>query len=389
MVPVRYNVRSILVRKRTSIAAAAGIALVVFVFASSLMLSEGVQRALGQSGSADRAVVLRRGSQAELESVVEADKVGLVLATPGIRKTGDGGADGVAEIVVFGAIEKIGVEGGVSNVTIRGVPENVLKFRPTVKIVEGRPAKVGADEAIVGQRIRGRFKGIELGQAFEITKNRPVQVVGVFEDGGSSFESELWSDIEVVKSAYKREGMISSIRVRLESPSKFDGFKAAIEEDKQLGLEAKTETAFYEAQSADTAMFIKVLGIVIAVFFSIGAMIGAMITMYGAVSTRSREIGTLRALGFSRFAILSSFLLEAVILALIGGAFGALASMGMGLVKFSMMNFASWSEMVFSFSATPRIVLSSIVFACVMGLFGGLFPAVRAARMSPLKAIRD
>lgn len=389
MIPIQYNLRSLTVRKRTSVAAALGIGLVVFVFASALMLSDGIKRTLGKSGSADTAILLRKGSGAELESVIEEDKVGLVLAAPGVRKLPSGQAEGVGELIVVAAMEKLGVEGAVSNVQLRGVPEHVLQFRPSVKVVEGRAPQPGADEALVGARIRGRFKGLELGQSFEIKKNRNVKVVGVIEDDGSSYESEVWTDIEVVRTSFGRQGMVSSIRVRLESAAKFDGFEAVIEQDKQLSLEARREPDYYERQSADTTVFITAVGVVVSVFFSLGAMIGAMITMYAAVSNRQREIGTLRALGFSRGAILFSFLIEAVILALAGGILGTAASLGMGFVKFSMMNFASWSEIVFSFSPTPNILISALVFAGGMGLLGGFFPAVRAARMSPLAALRD
>jgi putative ABC transport system permease protein len=254
--------------------------------------------------------------------------------------------------------------------------------------VAGRPARPGSDEVIVGARIRGRIRGLDLGQTFEIKKNRPATVVGVFEAEGSSYESEVWVDREVLRQAYHREGIVSSVRVRLESPSKFDGFRAGVENDKRLGLQALRETDFYEKQSENVAAFVGILGTTVAVFAAVGAMIGAMITMYAAVANRQREIGTLRALGFSRASILFSFLIEAVLLAAIGGALGAAASTSMGFVRFSMVNFASWSEMVFSFDPTPAIMATSLVFACGMGLIGGLFPAVRAARTSPLKAIR-
>jgi putative ABC transport system permease protein len=192
----------------------------------------------------------------------------------------------------------------------------------------------------------------------------------------------------VLRQAYHREGIVSSVRVRLDSPTKFDVFRAGVENDKRLGLQALRETVFYDKQSEGVATFIGVLGTVVSVFFALGAMIGAAITMYAAVASRQREIGTLRALGFSRTSILASFLLEAVLLAAAGGAVGAIASMAMGLVHFSMINFASWSEIVFSFDPVPRVIATALVFACGMGLLGGLFPAVRAARTSPLKAIR-
>lgn len=387
MIPIRYNVRSLAVRKATTVATAAGIALVVFVLASSLMLSAGIKKTLGSSGKPDNAIVMRMGSDAELGSVVEESSVPLILAAPGVKSDERGQPVGVAEVVVVAAMEKLGAD-GVTNVAIRGVPDDVMRFRPEVRIVAGRPPRPGTDEAIVGARIRGRIKGVDLGQSFDIKKNRPVKVVGVFDAEGSSYESEVWVDRELLRQAYGREGIVSSVRVRLESPSKFDAFRAGVENDKRLGLQALRETAFYERQSEGAATFVGTLGSVVSFFFALGAMIGATITMYAAVANRQREIGTLRALGFSRTSILASFLLEAILLAVLGGAIGTAASMAMGMVHFSMVNFASWSEIVFSFDPTPRVLGTALVFACGMGLLGGFFPAVRAARTSPLKAIR-
>lgn len=387
MIPIRYNVRSLVVRKATSIATAAGIALVVFVLASSLMLSAGIKKTLGISGRPENAIVLRMGSDAELGSVIDESSVPLILAAPGVRQDEHGRPIGAGEIVVVAALQKVGAP-GVTNVTIRGVDETAEVLRPEVHIVAGRPPRPGTDEAMVGARIRGRIRGIELDQRFFLKKNRPVNVVGVFEADGSSYESEVWVDRELLRQAYHREGVVSSVRVRLESPTKFDAFQAGVENDKRLGLKAVRETTFYEKLSEGTSDLVFFLGTTVAVFFAIGASIGATITMYGAVANRQREIGTLRALGFSQRSILTSFLLESVLLAAAGGAVGALASIAMGFVHFSMLNFASWSEVVFSFDPTPQVIGQALIFACAMGLFGGLLPAIRAARTSPLKAIR-
>jgi putative ABC transport system permease protein len=387
MIPIRYNVRSLAVRKATTIATAGGIALVVFVLAASLMLSAGIKKTLGSSGKPDNAIVLRMGSDAELGSVIEESSVPLILAAPGVKNDERGQPIGAAEIVVVGAMEKLGAD-GVTNVSIRGVSDDVMRFRPEVHLIAGRPPRSGTDEAIVGARIRGRIRGVDLDQSFDIKKNRPVKVVGVFEADGSAYESEVWVDKELLRQAYGRQGVVSGVRVKLESPTKFDAFRAGVENDKRLGLMAVREQAFYEKQSEGAALFVGVLGSIVSVFFAVGAMIGAMITMYAAVANRQREIGTLRALGFSQSSVLVSFLLEAVLLAIVGGAVGAAASMAMGLVHFSMVNMSSWSEIVFSFDPTPKVLGTALVFACGMGLFGGLFPAVRAARTSPLQAIR-
>lgn len=387
MIPIKYNVRSLAVRKATTLATAGGIALVVFVLASSLMLSAGIKKTLGSSGKPDTAIVLRMGSDAELGSVIEESSVPLILAAPGVKTGPNGQPLGAAEIVVVGAMEKLGTD-GVTNVSIRGVGDDVLTFRPEVHVVAGRPPKPGTDEAMVGSRIRGRIRGLDLDQTFDIKKNRPVKVVGIFEADGSAYESEVWVDCELLRQAYGRQGVVSGVRVKLDSPTKFDAFRAGVENDKRLGLQAMRETAFYEKQSEGASIFVGALGTVVSVFFAVGAMIGAMITMYAAVANRQREIGTLRALGFSQASVLGSFLLEAVLLAAVGGAVGVAASMAMGFVHLSMVNMASWSEVVFSFDPTPKVLGIALTFACGMGLLGGLFPAVRAARTSPLQAIR-
>ncbi len=388
MIPLSYNVRSLLVRKTTTVATALGIALVVFVLASSLMLAEGIKKTMVSAGSASTGLVIRKGSDTELSSGTEQKNVALVLAAPGVKKDGEGTPIGGGEIVIVAALDKLGTDGQVSNVQIRGVPGNVMKYRPNARIVDGRPAQPGTNEAVVGAGLRGRFRGLDIGQSFDLRKNRPLNIVGVYEAGGSSFESEVWADIDTLRNAYGREGLVSSITAQLESPSKFDAFRGAVENDKQIGLEAQRENAYYEKQSEGTSIFITALGTLVAVFFSIGAMIGAMITMYAAVSQRSREIGTLRALGFSKFAVLFSFLFEAFLLAVVGGLVGAVASIGMSFVKFSMMNFTTWQEISFNFEATPGILGSAILFGGLMGVVGGFFPAVRAAQTNPISAMR-
>lgn len=386
MVPIKYNVRSLIVRKATTAAAAFGLALVVFVFACALMLANGVEKTFGRTSDPSVAIVVRKGSDNEMTSIVEDAQVSLVLAQAqqvGASKK----PTGVGEVLVVILMDKIGVD-GVSNVTVRGVPEDALAFRPTAKIVEGKAAAPGSDEVVIGSAIRGRFKGLEIGQSFELKKNRPVKVVGVFSDEGSSFESEVWADVHVTRQAFGRDASVSSVRVRLDSPSKFDAFKALVESDRVAGLVAQREQDFFEKQSEMTGVMLKVLGGMIAFFFSIGAMIGATITMNAQVAGRSREIGTLRALGFSKFSILTSFLLESVFLALVGGALGAACSMAMKAVKITMVNAGTWSEIVFGFEPSPKIVITSLVVAGGMGLVGGFLPAIRAARVSPIEAMR-
>ena len=387
MIPLSYNIRSLFVRKTTTFATALGVALVVFVFATVLMLSHGIERTLGRSGSPDVAIVLRDGSDAELASSIEIANAGLVANARLVRRRADGHPDAVGEIVAVLAMDKVGGE-GVSNVQIRGVPDDVMQFRSTVRVVAGRAPRPGADEAMIGSSLRHRFRGLDLGESFELRKGRRVRVVGLFEDGGSSFQSEVWCDIDAVRTAFGRDGLVSSVRVRLNSAGDYPAFEQEMRTNRQLGVSVAREPKYYADQSQGTSLFVKALGLIVAVFFSIGAMIGAMITMYSSIATRSREIGTLRALGFSRRQILTSFLFESVVLALIGGVVGAAASLLMGFARIAILNFASWSEIVFEFSPTPRIIGTALAFAIGMGLVGGFFPAVRAARVKVLDALR-
>lgn len=387
MIPFRYNARSLLVRKTTTAATGLGIALVVFVMASALMLSAGIRKTLASSGRADNAIVLRKGSDAELNSTVEDPSVGVILAAPGVARDEKGNPVGVGEVTVVISLDKIGGE-GMTNVQVRGVTERSLAFRPSARVTAGQAPRPGSDDVLIGKNLRGRFAGFEIGQSFELKKNRKVTVVGILEDDGSSYESEVWADIDAVRGAFGREGVVSAVRVRLASASAFEGFDVAVESDKNLGFEALRETEYYEKQSEGLTTFVTALGSVIAFFFSIGAMIGAMITMYGSIANRQREIGTLRALGFSRRGILLSFLLESALLSLGGGVVGAACASAMKFVTFSMINFATFSEMVFSFEPTPSIIAAALVSGAAMGILGGFFPAVRAARMSPVIAMR-
>lgn len=387
MIPFRYNLRSLVVRKTSNLFAVFGIALVVFVLAAALMLSAGIRKTMSFSGRDDVAIVIRKGSEAELASVIDDPMVGLVIQQPGVLRV-DGRPAGASESVTVVALEKVGVP-GVTNVQIRGIsPESELLGR-SIRIIKGRAAKPGSDEVMIGKRLDGRFRGLELGQSVELRKNRPATVVGVFSAAGSSHESEVWADQDTLRAAFGRMGNVSSVRVRLTSPGQFEAFRTAVEQDKRLGLEVLTERKYYERLSEGTGLFITALGSVIAVFCSLGAMIGAMITMYGSVANRMREIGTLRALGFPRIQVLFSFLLESLLLALVGGVVGCLSAILIGSVEISMMNFASWSEVVFRLDPTPSALITALISAGIMGLLGGFFPALRASRLSALQAMRS
>lgn len=385
MVPLRYNVRSLAVRKITTLATAGGIALVVFVFAAAQMLGAGAQRAMVTSGRPENVIVLRKGSDAELSSAVGND----------YKKLGDrpevaqvGGVGAIGEIVIVITAELADGSGGISNVLVRGTSSEGLTFRPELKLVSGRLPKPGTNEVIVGKAISGRFKGVGPGKSFELRRNRPLEVVGEFSAGGASYESEVWGDLDVIRKYLGRESVVSSVRVRLTSASAFEAYRMAVESDKSFSVKVMREPDYYSKQSEGLSGFLQGLGMAVAILFSIAAMLGAAITMNGAVANRSKEIGTLRALGFSRISILTSFVIEAIFLAVLGGAVGLAFVMLLSLVSFPVMNFQTFSEIIIGFEATPQIVISSLVFSVVMGLLGGLFPAIRASRVSPVEAMR-
>ncbi len=387
MVPLRYNIRSLLVRRVTTFATAFGIALVVFVFAAAMMLGEGVNRALATSGRADTAIVLRKGSDNELSSTLNGEQLNTLRGNSAVASSApEGGV--IGEVILVITQELADGSGTISNVLVRGMPGGGMKFRPEAAIVSGRAPAPGTNEVIVGRGINGRFKGMSTGQSFDVRRNRPLTVVGVFATDGSSYESEVWGDLDSIRAAVGRQATISSARVRLTSASAFDTYRAAIEADKRLNVKVMREDDYYKKASEQTAGFLSIMGLVIAVLFSIAAMIGAAITMNGAVANRTKEIGTLRALGFSRISILTSFVFEAMFLGIIGGAVGVVLVQILALVSFPVMNFQTFSEIVISFHATPGIVIGALVFSIVMGLLGGLAPAIRAARISPVEAMR-
>jgi len=388
MIPLRYNLRSLMVRKTTTFATAFGIGLVVFVLASALMLSSGIAKTFKASGRPDYAIVLRVGSDTELASTIETEEAGKVLAMPGLARGADDTPLATGELVVVLALSRKDNPNEVSNVQVRGIPDATRLVRPEARLVAGRFPNPGTDEVIIGRSIVGRFRDMEIGEKFELKRNRPVTVVGVFETAGSSFESEIWSGLDTLRTCFGSEGLVSSVTARLDSQASFDRFKAAIESDKRLGLEALRESAYYEKQSNNTSAIVLAIGAIVSFFFSIGAGVGAIITMLAAISQRRREIGTLRALGFSRLSILSSFLLESLILALIGGGFGLLGALAMGFAKISMMNFATWQEITFRFEPNASFFAAALAAGCGMGLAGGLIPALQAARVPAIEALR-
>jgi putative ABC transport system permease protein len=383
MVPIQYNARSLLVRKVTTLATALGIALVVFVFAGALMLVEGINHAFSTAGRADTVVVVRKGSDAELSSAIGNEYVALFRGPAQVSRAG-----GVIGELVIVVILDHNDGSGSSNVLVRGTPPDGIAFRPEVKIVSGRAPKPGTNEVIVGSAIAGRFKGLSVPGTFDLRRNRPANVVGVFTAGGSSYESEVWGDLDYIRNSLGREAVVSSARVRLNSPSDFDTYRQTIEGDPRFSMKVVRESDYLAKQSEGTTMFLTFTGMVMAILFSLAAMLGAAITMNGAVAHRTREIGTLRALGFSKLAILTSFLIEAIVLALSGGVIGSVLVMLLSFVKFPIINFQTFSEIVIRFTATPKVFITALVFSVIMGLIGGLIPAIRASRVSPIEAMR-
>jgi len=384
-VPISYSARNLATRRLTTALTVAGMALVVFVFATVLMLEEGLRSTLVATGSEDNALVTRRSAGAEVQSVVDRAQAAVVEMRPEVALDGRGVRLASRETVVLISLDKRGSDKP-SNIVIRGIGPQGLALRPQVKLVAGRMFKPGSSEIVAGRAIGERFVGAGIGETLRFGM-RNWTVVGHFDAGGTGFDSEIWGDAEQLMQAFRR-GAYSSVLVRLKDPAQFDSIESALESDPRLTVEVKRESVFYAEQSEVLANFIRILGLTLSIIFSTGAVIGAMITMYAAVANRTAEIGTLRAIGFRSRSILWAFLLEALFMGLLGGMLGlALASL-MQWVSFSTINFQTFSELAFSFTLTPRIAMSSLLFALAMGLLGGFLPAVRAARLKVVDALR-
>jgi ABC-type antimicrobial peptide transport system permease subunit len=319
-------------------------------------------------------------------SIIDREAAGIVVNLPQVARGADGAPLGSKEVVVIINLNKLGAK-GISNVTVRGVEEAALRLRPQLKITEGRMFHWGAREVIVGAGIAQRFVGAQLGEKIKFGGDFWT-VVGLFDAEGSGFDSELWGDLNQIAAAFKRSSF-STVTVRLKDPADLPSIVSAFEADNRLQyFAAKREKKFFEEQSEMMAAFIRILGIFITVIFSIGATIGAMITMYGAVANRTTEIGTLRALGFYRRSIMMAFLMESFALSLGGGLLGLGLASVLQFVSISTLNFGSFSELAFSFALSPSIVAISLGFSLLMGLIGGFLPAVRASRLNIVQALR-
>ncbi len=386
-VPFSYIRRNLWVRKLTTALTAGGMALVVFVFAAVLMLDAGLKATLVATGSPDNVVLIRQGSQTEVQSGVFRDQAALIETSPEIARGSEGQPLVSKEVVVLNSLPKISDANKRSNVVVRGLPEMGKTLRPQVRIVDGQDVspRVLRDHRrqLGGARVCGRrdrrsscrFAG------------RQWTVVGVLDGGKTAFDSEIWGDVEQMMQAFRRI-TYSSVIAKLASPSSLVALKARLDNDPRLKVDVKREAQFYADQSASLSTFITILGMALSVIFSIGAMIGAAITMYSAVATRTAEIGTLRALGFPRASILLAFLIESLLLALVGGLFGLFAASFLTAITISTTNFQSFSELAFAFTLTPSIVVSALVFSVVMGFVGGFLPAIKASRMKIVDALR-
>ncbi len=387
-VPLSYSMRNLWKRRLTTSLTVSGMALVVFVFAAVLMMAEGLQKTLVETGSYDNVVVFRKGSTSEVMSGIDAP-TGLDRGdgAPGGDRSGGpeaGGQGGRGPDLPPQA--GTGKASSHSNVVVRGVQENSIPLRPQVKLVSGRLFRMGSSEVIVGNSIAKGFMGVGLQGTLDWGQ-RHWTVVGIFDAGNTGFSSEIWGDVDQVMQAFRRP-VYSSLIFKLRDPNAFEAAKTAVETDPRLTLEAKRETRYYLDQSEMMAKFLRILGVSLTIIFSIGAIIGAMITMYSAVANRIGEIGTMRALGFRRRSILTAFLAESLLLGFLGGAAGLFFASFMQFITVSTVNFQTFSELAFKFTLTAPIVLQAMSFSLVMGLIGGVLPALRASRMKIVEALR-
>src|SRR5262245_36944945 len=383
--PLRYNFRNLTVRRASNLMAACGIALVVMVVIWVLALAQGFQRTLAGTGRADRAILMRGGATSEVQSAVSRQGADIVEAMPEIAADPHGHPYASPELLVIVALPKRS-DGTPANCSVRGVPAVAFDLRPEVQVVEGRRPGSGLAEVMVGVQLARRMRNCGVGEKLHFA-GQDWSVVGRFAAAGSGFESEIWGDVEVMLPAFDRTAY-QSMTVRLNKPSDLQALEKRITSDPRLDLKVQSEIAYYESQSRQFTAFIRGIGATLAVLMAFGAIAGALNTMFAAVHARTREIGTLLALGFSRFAVLTAFVLESVLLSVGGGLLGcALGSIVNG-ASTGTTNWDSFSELAFTFRVTPRILGSGLGFAVLMGAVGGLLPAWRASRKRIAESLR-
>jgi putative ABC transport system permease protein len=381
------NLRTIRERRGASAAAAFGVAGVVTVFVAVLSIAAGFQKTMTASGSPDTAIVLRSGSSSEMMSGLRHDEARVIADAPGVRRT-DAGPDASAELYVVVDVPKRST-GTPANVPLRGVQPAAFAVRNDIQIISGRRFEPGKNEVIVGKAAAGQFAGLDVGSTRRWGEN-VWTVVGEFTAGGSVSESELWCDAGVLQPAYRRGDTFQSVYAKLESPAAFTRFKSSLTSDPRINVIVERESDYFATQSQSLTAIIRGLGGLIAGLMAIGAVFGALNTMYTAVASRTREIATLRALGFSAGPVVLSVLAESLLLALAGGLVGAVvAYVVFNGYQTSTLNWQSFSQVSFAFAVTPRLLVQGIVWALLMGLVGGLFPAIRAARLPVATALRE
>ena len=382
-----FNLRAIPERKGSALSAAFGIAGVVLVLTAVLAIAEGFKKSVTATGAPDVAVVLRSGSDSEMNSGLSRDETRVISDAPGIAR-GPRGPLTSAELFVIIDLPKRST-GTAANVPLRGVGENAYDVRGNIVLREGRFFEAGKNELIVGAGAARSFAGLQVGNSIKIGPNT-WQVVGLFTAEGGIAESEIWTDASVLQPAYKRGDTFQSVYAKLNSPGSFNEFKDALSLNPQLKTKVERLNEFYAAQTTMVSEFISKIGVSIAVLMACGALFGALNTMYGAVSSRTREISTLRALGFGSGPVIISVLAESVVLALIGGILGAgIAWLAFDGYQASTLNWATFSQVTFAFAVTPALLVQAILWSIVLGLLGGIFPAIRAARLPIAAALRE
>ncbi|MGE0439066.1 MAG: ABC transporter permease [Gemmatimonadales bacterium] len=386
MIPVIYNVRSLRQRPVSTVTTALGMALVVAVFIAMNAMSNGFRAALVSTGSADNVLILRKGANAEMNSGITRQTASIVNGMPFVAAGADGLPLVSPETFVVVPLERVN-QGGLANVVIRGVSAKAFTVRQGVRITAGREFRPGTREVVVGAAYAKRFPHAAVGDTVRFAE-QDWAIVGQFEAGGSSFESEIWGENEQMMPVFRGE-IFQSVTFRLKDPSAYAGVKETLENDPRLQVDAFRERDFYENQSIQLATVLKFLGIFVASIMSIGAVFGAINTMYAAVASRAPEIGVLLTLGFRPRSVLGSFLLEAVFIALLGGAIGCLIALPINGLVTSTTNWASFSEVAFAFRVTPALLLNGMIFAGVMGVVGGLLPARFAAKQQVVEALRQ
>jgi ABC-type lipoprotein release transport system permease subunit len=385
-VPLSYNVRNVLQRPLPTLATAVGVALTVAILIGALALASGFQEALRASGRPDNVIFLRKGADSEISSAITREQAALLGAMPQVATDAQGRAMASPELVVLAYLDRR--EGaGASNVTIRGLDAGGMALRDSVKVEEGRLFTAGVDEIVVGRRVHERFAGMDVGKTLKLG-TRDFTIAGVFDAGGASYETEIWGDNKVLMPLFRGE-VFQSVTVRMKDASQFEAWKTEVEKDPRLGLQSKIERDWYETQSEAFAGILRSAGTFITLIMAIGAIFGAMNTMYAAVGSRSREVATLLILGFSPVAILVSFVVESVFLSLLGGVLGCLVSLPINGITTSTMNFASFSEIGFAFRVTPGAMLAGMIWAAAMGVVGGFLPALKAARQPLAASLRE